>query len=261
MGKTALSIGANTFQFFTRNPRGGTARTLDKEDIQAYNLFARENGIGTIVAHAPYTMNLCSDKAHIREFARNTMREDLDRLQFFDHVVYNFHPGSHVGQGPDQGIAMIIEALNQVLSDEINTPVLLETMAGRGSEIGRSFGELARIIDGLVLKDKIGVCMDSCHVHDAGYDVGHRLDLVLDEFDRLVGLDRLWAFHLNDSKNERGSGKDRHAKIGEGRIGLEALVSMIRHPRLKHLPFTLETPNELDGYAGEIELLRGLAGE
>ncbi len=261
MAKTALSIRANTFQYFTRNPRGGTARALDRDDIAAYNLFAAENGIGTIVAHAPYTMNLCSDKTQIREFARAVMREDLERLQYVDHVVYNFHPGSHVGQGQDQGIAMIADALNQVLTEEIKTPVLLETMAGKGSEIGRSFGELAQIIDGVELKEKIGVCMDSCHVHDAGYDLVNRLDDVLDEFDRLVGLDRLQAFHLNDSKNERGVGKDRHAKIGEGTIGLEAMARIIRHPKLRHLPFNLETPNELDGYAGEIVLLRSLAGE
>lgn len=260
MAKTALSIKANTFQYFTRNPRGGTARALDTDDIRAYKLFAKENGIGTLVAHAAYTMNLCSDKPQIREFARTIMREDLESLQHLDHVVYNFHPGSHVGQGRDQGIAMIVDSLNQVLTDEIKTPVLLETMAGKGSEIGRSFEELARIIDGVVLKDKVGVCMDSCHVHDAGYDVVGQLDAVLDDFDRLIGLDRLGAFHLNDSRNERASGKDRHAAIGQGTMGLDALVRMIRHPKLRHLPFILETPNQLEGYAREIELLRSLAG-
>lgn len=260
MAKTALSIKANTFQYFTRNPRGGTARALDTGDIRAYNLFAKENGIGTIVAHAAYTMNLCSDKPRVREFARTIMREDLESLQHLDQVVYNFHPGSHVGQGRDQGIAMIIDGLNQVLTDEIKTPVLLETMAGKGSEIGRSFEELARIIDGVVLKDKVGVCMDSCHIHDAGYHVVGQLDAVLDDFDRLIGLDRLGAIHLNDSRNERASGKDRHAAIGQGTMGLDALVRMIRHPKLRHLPFILETPNQLEGYAREIELLRSLAG-
>ena len=260
MARTALSIGANTFQFFTRNPRGGKARALDLDDIEAYNRFARKNGIGTIVAHAPYTMNLCSDKASVREFGRDVLREDLERLQHIDHVVYNLHPGSHVGQGRDRGMAMIADALNQVLTGDIKTPVLLETMAGKGSEIGSAFGDLAGIIDGVVHKDKMGVCMDSCHMYDAGYDVAGGLDQLLSEFDRLVGLDRLQAFHLNDSKNEAGSGKDRHAKIGEGTMGLEAVVRIIRHPLLQGLPFILETPNEVDGYAREIALLRSLAG-
>lgn len=256
MGETAVSINANTFQYFTRNPRGGAARALDLDDIAAFNLYAAENTFGTIVAHAPYTMNLCSNKPRVREFAREMMRDDLERLQHVDNVVYNFHPGSHVGQGVDMGIEVIIDAINDVLTEEINTPILLETMAGKGSEIGRSFEELARIIDGVVLRDKIGVCMDSCHMHDAGYDVVNNLDGVLDEFDRLVGLDRVKAFHLNDSMNPFGSGKDRHAKIGEGVLGLDAIVRIVNHPKLRDLPFNLETPNELDGYAKEIELLR-----
>ncbi len=256
MGETAVSINANTFQYFTRNPRGGAARALDLDDIAAFNLYAAENAFGTIVAHAPYTMNLCSNKPRVREFAREMMRNDLERLQHVDNVVYNFHPGSHVGQGVDMGIEVIIDAINAVLTEEINTPILLETMAGKGSEIGRSFEELARIIDGVVLRDKIGVCMDSCHMHDAGYDVVNDLDGVLDEFDRLVGLDRVKAFHLNDSMNPFGSGKDRHAKIGEGVLGLDAIVRIVNHPKLRDLPFNLETPNELDGYAKEIVLLR-----
>ncbi len=256
MGETAVSIDANTFQYFTRNPRGGAARALDLDDIAAYNAYAAENAFGTIVAHAPYTMNLCSNKPRVREFAREMMRDDLERLQHVDNVVYNFHPGSHVGQGVDAGIEMIIDAINAVLTEEIKTPILLETMAGKGSEIGRSFEELARIIDGVTLKDKIGVCMDSCHMHDAGYDVVNDLDGVLGEFDRLVGLDRVKAFHLNDSMNPFGSGKDRHAKIGEGTLGLDAIVRIVNHPKLRDLPFNLETPNELDGYANEIVLLR-----
>lgn len=256
MGETARSIGANTFQFFTRNPRGGTAKPLNLEDIAAYNAYAKEHAIGTIVAHAPYTMNLCSDKSHIREFARSMMRDDLERLQHVDNVVYNFHPGSHVGQGVDLGIRMIIEAINEVLTKEITTPILLETMAGKGSEIGRSFEELQRIIEGVHFQDKIGVCMDSCHVYDAGYDVVTKLNEVIDSFDDIVGIDRLQAFHLNDSKNDFGSGKDRHAKIGEGSLGLQTIINIINHPKLKDLPFNLETPNELDGYAQEIKLLR-----
>lgn len=256
MGETARSIGANTFQFFTRNPRGGTAKPLNLEDIAAYNAYAKEHAIGTIVAHAPYTMNLCSDKSHIREFARSMMRDDLERLQHVDNVVYNFHPGSHVGQGGDLGIRMIIEAINEVLTKEITTPILLETMAGKGSEIGRSFEELQRIIEGVHFQDKIGVCMDSCHVYDAGYDVVTKLNEVIDSFDDIVGIDRLQAFHLNDSKHDFGSGKDRHAKIGEGSLGLQTIINIINHPKLKDLPFNLETPNELDGYAQEIKLLR-----
>ncbi|MGI6508747.1 MAG: deoxyribonuclease IV [Saccharofermentanales bacterium] len=256
MGETAVSIDANTFQYFTRNPRGGAARALDLDDIAAYNAYAAENAFGTIVAHAPYTMNLCSNKPRVREFAREMMRDDLERLQHVDNVVYNFHPGSHVGQGVDAGIEMIIDAINAVLTEEIKTPILLETMAGKGSEIGRSFEELARIIDGVTLQDKIGVCMDSCHMHDAGYDVVNDLDGLLGEFDRLVGLDRVKAFHLNDSMNPFGSGKDRHAKIGEGTLGLDAIVRIVNHPKLRDLPFNLETPNELDGYANEIVLLR-----
>ncbi|NLZ66119.1 MAG: deoxyribonuclease IV [Clostridiaceae bacterium] len=256
MGKEALSIGANTFQFFTRNPRGGSVKALDLDDMAAYNRLANEHGFGTIVAHAPYTLNLCSDKLRVREFGREVMRDDLERLQNIDRVVYNFHPGSHVGQGEDAGIEMIIEALNDILTEDIKTPVLLETMAGKGSEIGYKFEQLRRIIDGVHLKSKLGVCMDSCHISDAGYDVIGDFDAVLDEFDRIVGLERLYAFHLNDSKNDPASRKDRHEKIGEGTLGLDTIVSIINNPRIAHLPFALETPNDLNGYAKEIELLR-----
>lgn len=256
MGKEALSIGANTFQFFTRNPRGGSVKALDLDDMAAYNRLADEHGFGTIVAHAPYTLNLCSDKPRVREFGREVMRDDLERLQNIDRVVYNFHPGSHVGQGEEAGIEMIIEALNDILTEDIKTPVLLETMAGKGSEIGYRFEHLRRIIDGVHLKSKLGVCMDSCHISDAGYDVIGDFDAVLDEFDRIVGLERLYAFHLNDSKNDPASRKDRHEKIGEGTLGLDTIVSIINNPRIAHLPFALETPNDLNGYAKEIELLR-----
>lgn len=258
MAKTALSIKANTFQYFTRNPRGGTARALDTDDIRAYKLFAKENGIGTLVAHAAYTMNLCSDKPQIREFARTIMREDLESLQHLDHVVYNFHPGSHVGQGVDDGITLICGVLNAILKPEHKTLVLLETMSGKGSEVGSRFEELARIIDGVELKDKMGVCMDTCHVSDAGYDIIGDLDGVLDEFNQIVGLDRLKAMHVNDSKNPPASHKDRHEKLGEGTLGIELISSVINHPKLCHLPFYLETPNELDGYAAEIALLKNL---
>ena len=255
MGKRQYRLTQTRFSIHAQ-PARRCRSGLDLDDIAAYNAYAAENAFGTIVAHAPYTMNLCSNKPRVREFAREMMRDDLERLQHVDNVVYNFHPGSHVGQGVDAGIEMIIDAINAVLTEEIKTPILLETMAGKGSEIGRSFEELARIIDGVILKDKIGVCMDSCHMHDAGYDVVNDLDGVLGEFDRLVGLDRVKAFHLNDSMNPFGSGKDRHAKIGEGTLGLDAIVRIVNHPKLRDLPFNLETPNELDGYANEIVLLR-----
>lgn len=260
MARTALSIGTNSFQFFTRNPRGGAARAHDPADMAACNAFTREHGFVTIVAHAPYAMNLCSDKAHVRKFAREVMREDLLRLQDLDRVVYNFHPGSHAGQGPDRGITLIIEALNQVLTDELGTPVLLETMAGKGSENGRTFGELARIIDGVTLKDQLGVCLDTCHLNDAGYDLVNHLDGVLDDFDRQVGLDRLLAIHLNDSLNPLASGRDRHARTGEGTIGFKALAGLFCHPALGHLPCNLETPNDLAGYREEIRQLRRACG-
>lgn len=256
MGQEAVSIGANTFAFFTRNPRGGSAKAIDVEDVKAFLEFAKENNFATLVAHAPYTLNACSAKEETREFALNTMADDLARMEYTPNQYYNFHPGSHVGQGVEAGIDLIIKQLNTVLKPEMTTTVLLETMAGKGSEIGRSFEELRAIIDGVELDEKIGVCLDTCHVYDAGYDIVNDLDGVLDEFDRVIGLDRLKAMHMNDSKNPFESHKDRHEKIGEGSIGFDAMVRIINNPRLKGLPIILETPNELDGYAKEIKMLR-----
>jgi len=256
MGKEALEIGANTFQFFTRNPRGGKAKDIDINDMEGLLKIARENNFTTILAHAPYTLNACSADERTREFAREMMEDDLRRMEFMPNNLYNFHPGSHVKQGVDIGINYIVELLNNVLKEEQTTTVLLETMAGKGSEVGRTFEEIAEIISRVELKDKIGVCLDTCHVYDAGYDIVNNLDEVLEEFDRVIGLDRLKAIHLNDSKNPFKSHKDRHEKIGEGFLGLDAITNIINHPKLKHLPFFLETPNELDGYAKEIELLR-----
>lgn len=259
MGQEAVSIGANTFQFFTRNPRGGAAKPLDLQDIAAYSAYAQEHGIGRLVAHAPYTLNGCSADPAIRDFARRTMLDDLQRLEHLPGNCYNFHPGSHVKQGVEIATEQICGMLNSILWKDMKTTVLLETMAGKGSEVGRSFEELRAIIDGTELGDQLGVCLDTCHVSDAGYDIVNRLDDVLAEFDRVLGLDRLKAIHLNDSKNPCGSHKDRHEKIGEGCIGLEALMRVVNHPQLKHLPFELETPNDLAGYAAEIKLIRGLA--
>lgn len=256
MGKEALKIGANTFQFFTRNPRGGKAKDIDINDMEELLKIARENNFTTILAHAPYTLNACSADERTREFAREMMEDDLNRMEFMPNNLYNFHPGSHVKQGVEVGINYIVELLNNVLRKDQTTTVLLETMAGKGSEVGRTFEEIAEIISRVELKDKMGVCLDTCHVHDAGYDIVNNLDEVLEEFDRVIGLDRLKAIHLNDSKNPFESHKDRHEKIGEGFLGLEAITNIINHPKLKHLPFFLETPNELDGYAKEIELLR-----
>lgn len=261
MGREALSIGANVFQFFTRNPRGAKAKAIDPADAQALCALMRENGFGPILAHAPYTMNACSADAHIRQLAREMMADDMRRMEFVPGNLYNFHPGSHVGQGVEQGVAQIIEALNEVLKPEQTTTVLLETMAGKGSEIGRSFEELRAIIDGVQLQEKLGVCLDTCHISDGGYDVVGNLDGVLEEFDRIIGLDRLKAVHLNDSLNPQGSHKDRHAKIGEGSLGEEALARVINHPKLRDLPFYLETPNELPGYADEIARLKALYKE
>ena len=258
MAQTASSIGANTFQFFTRNPRGGSAKAIDVGDIEKYHAYAEANGITAILAHAPYTLNLCSADAAIREFALNTMADDLRRMEYTPHQMYNFHPGSHVKQGVDVGIDLIAEGLNKVLWEDMTTTVLLETMAGKGSEIGRSFEELRRIIDKTELKDKLGICLDTCHVHDGGYDIVGDLDKVIDEFDTIIGIDRLKAIHINDSKNPIGAHKDRHEKIGQGYIGLDAFEKIINHPVLRDLPFFLETPNELDGYAGEIELLKSI---
>ena len=256
MGKQIIKMGGNTFQFFTRNPRGGKAKELDLNDINLYNQYAKENGIDFIVAHAPYTMNLCSDREDIREFALNLMKDDIMKLQHVNNVYYNFHPGSHVGQGVEQGIEYIAKALNEVIFEDQNTMILLEAMAGKGSEIGRNFEELKAIIDKVENKDKIGVCIDTCHIHDGGYDIVNDFDAVLDEFDRIIGLDRLKAIHLNDSMNEIGSHKDRHQKIGQGKIGLDAIIKIINNPRLQNLPIILETPNELPGYEEEIKLLK-----
>ena len=259
MGETALSIGANTFAFFTRNPRGGNAKALDPEDVQGLVSLMEENEFGRLVAHAPYTMNLCSNKPETIDFARRAMAGDLERMESVPGNLYNFHPGSHVGQGADEGIRLIVEGLNEVLVKGQKTTVLLETMAGKGSEVGRSFEEIARIIEGVDADELLGVCLDTCHVWDGGYDIRENLDDVLDEFDRVIGIDRLKALHLNDSKNARGSHKDRHERIGKGELGLETFEAVMRNPRLIGLPMILETPNELSGYAAEISLLRSLA--
>ena len=258
MGKTALSIDANTYQFFTRNPRGSKAKDWDPADVAAGNALRREHGFGPIVAHAPYTINACSGEESVREFARQTLGDDLHRLEAVEDCYYNFHPGSHVGQGAETGIAQIADTLNAILWPEQTTTVLLETMAGKGSEVGRTFEELRAIIDQVELGDRLGVCLDTCHVYDAGYDIVNDLDGVLEQFDRVLGIGRLRAIHLNDSKNPFGSHKDRHETIGNGTIGLEAMERIINHPQLKHLPFCLETPNDLAGYGREITLLRQL---
>lgn len=259
MGNTASSIGANTFAFFTRNPRGGAAKAIDPADAQALRAHMEAEGFAKLVAHAPYTLNCCSDKPHARQFARQAMAEDLQRMEFLPNNYYNFHPGSHVKQGAEAGISMIAEVLNDVLAPDQSTVVLLETMAGKGTEVGRTFEELAAIIDRVELSDHMGVCLDTCHVHDAGYDIVNDLDGVLEEFDRILGIERLRAVHINDSKNPCGAHKDRHEVIGKGYIGLEAFERIVSHPALSALPFILETPNELPGYAEEIELLRGFS--
>ncbi|MDE5964599.1 MAG: deoxyribonuclease IV [Eubacterium sp.] len=261
MLKQAQEIGANTFQFFTRNPRGGSAKAIDEKDVETFLELMKSEGFPVILAHAPYTLNCCSAKPETREFALNTFADDLKRMEYTPNQLYNFHPGSHVGQGEEVGIEQIAEILNKVLFPEMTTTVLLETMAGKGSEIGRSFEELRSIIDRVELNDKMGVCLDTCHIHDGGYDIVNNLDGVLEEFDKIIGLDRLKAIHLNDSKNPIAAHKDRHEKIGEGYIGLNAFERIINHPSLKNLPFFLETPNELDGYAKEIEILRNLYKE
>lgn len=256
MGKQASEIDANTFAFFTRNPRGGSAKAIDPKDAAAFNAYASENSFGKLVAHAPYTMNACAADENIRRFAREAMADDLARMEFTPDNYYNFHPGSHVKQGVEVGIELIADQLNTVLRPDQSTIVLLETMAGKGSEMGRSFEELRQIIDRTELSDKLGVCLDTCHVWDGGYDIVNDLDGVLGEFDRIIGLDRLKAIHLNDSMNPLGAHKDRHAKIGEGHIGADALISVINHPVIKGLPVILETPNDIDGYAREIKFLR-----
>lgn len=256
MGQEAVSIGANTFQFFTRNPRGSKAKPLDMEDIHAFRQFAEEHGIPVILAHAPYTLNPCSGTERTREFAFETMEDDLRRMEYLPGNYYNFHPGSHVGQGSEEGVRQIAEVLNHILRPEQTTTVLLETMSGKGTEVGRCFEELHEIIERVELESHVGVCLDTCHVYDAGYDIVQNLDGVIAEFDRIIGLDRLKAIHINDSKNPFESHKDRHEKIGEGALGLEAFVRIINHPNLRELPFYLETPNELTGYAREIKLLK-----
>lgn len=261
MERDAERIGATTFQFFTRNPRGSSVKALDLEDIREFLKRKEEKGLGTLVAHAPYTLNACSADEKVREFARNTMAEDLERLEHTPGNVYNFHPGSHVKQGTETGIRLIAETLNAILKPEQSTIVLLETMAGKGSEVGSRFEELREILDRVELSEKMGVCLDTCHVWDGGYDIAGDLDGVLTEFDRIVGLSRLKAVHLNDSMNPLGARKDRHARIGEGHIGLDALVRVVNHPALRELPFCLETPNDLEGYKREIGLLRSLRTE
>ncbi len=261
MGKEAVQIGANTFQFFTRNPRGGAAKEIDPKDVAAFLELAKENNFCKILAHAPYTLNASAAVESTREFARLTMADDLRRMEYTPGSMYNFHPGSHVQQGVEVGIRLISELLNEILWPEMTTLVLLETMSGKGSEVGSKFEEIREIIDRVNLEGKMGVCLDTCHINDAGYDVVNDLDGVLTQFDKIIGLDRLKAIHINDTKNPFGSHKDRHEKIGEGYLGLEALTRVINHPALKNLPFYLETPNELDGYQAEIALLRSLYKE
>ena len=256
MGKTAVRIGANTFAFFTRNPRGGAAKQIKEADAAAFLSLAKEEGLSMLVAHSPYTLNPCSSDAHLREFAKNTMRDDLVRMEYTPGNYYNFHPGCHTGQGVEAGISEVAELLNEILTPEQSTVVLIETMSGKGSEIGKTFQEIREILDRVERKEKVGVCLDTCHIWDAGYDVRDDLDGVLDEFDAVIGLSNLRAIHLNDSMNEKGAKKDRHAKIGEGKIGMEALVRVINHEKLHALPFILETPTDDDGHKIEIEKLK-----
>ena len=256
MGRQIVKNGGNTFAFFTRNPRGGNAKAIDPADVAKFQEIAREHEFGKIVAHAPYTLNACAAKENLRDFARNTFSDDLKRMEATPGNYYNFHPGSHVGQGIEVGIQKIAEVLNAVLTEEQTTTVLLETMAGKGSEVGSYFQELRAIMDLVEKRDKLGICLDTCHVWDGGYDIVNNLDGVLTEFDRIIGLDHLKAIHLNDSLNPLGSHKDRHARIGEGQIGLDALVRVIRHPALEGKPFILETPNDDEGWTREIALLR-----
>lgn len=260
MAERAAALGANTFAFFTRNPRGGAARAIDADDVAAFHTLCTAHGIDRLVAHAPYTLNPCGEKPHVQAFARTAFADDLQRMEHTPGQFYNFHPGSHVGQGVETGIEKIADVLNEVFFPDMHTTVLLETMAGKGSEIGGTFEELRAIIDRVALSGKLGVCLDTCHIWDAGYDIVNDLDGVLTAFDRVIGLDRLKAVHLNNSLNDRGSHKDRHAKITEGRIPLDAIVRIIRHPALTALPFILETPNDDAGYAQEISLLRDLHG-
>lgn len=258
MGKEALSIGADTFQFFTRNPRGGSSKAIDQVDVNRLIDLMKLNDFGPVLAHAPYTLNPCSADGRVRDFALEVFAEDLEKLENLPGTLYNFHPGSHVGQGVDQGIELIVEILDKVMTENQSTIILLETMSGKGSEVGGQFEELRKIMDMARFGEKLGVCLDTCHVYDAGYDIVGDLDGVLEAFDRIIGLDRLKAIHLNDTKNPFNSHKDRHEKIGEGHLGIDAISRIINHPMLKHLPFYLETPNEVPGYAEEIALLKQL---
>ncbi|MCI8780779.1 MAG: deoxyribonuclease IV [Lachnospiraceae bacterium] len=256
MGKQAVKLGGNVFAFFTRNPRGGQAKEIKQEDVEKYLAYAKEHEFGKLVAHAPYTMNLCAAKEDIRNFSREMLADDMKRMEYTPGNYYNFHPGAHVGQGAEAGIELVADALNSILEKEQSTTVLLETMAGKGSEVGRNFEELREIIDRVELKEKLGVCFDTCHVWDGGYDIVNDLDGVLTEFDKVIGLDRLCAVHFNDSMNDLGSHKDRHQKIGEGKIGLEAMKRVTLHPVLAGKPFILETPNDDEGYAKEIAMIK-----
>ena len=256
MARQIIKNGGNTFAFFTRNPRGGKAKAIDETDIQNFLVLAQENHFGKIVAHAPYTLNACSAKEELRTFARETFADDLRRMEYTPGNYYNFHPGSHVGQGSEIGIQKIAEILNDVLTEEQTTTVLLETMSGKGTEVGRNFEELRKILNLVEKKSKMGICLDTCHVWDGGYDIVHDLDGVLNDFDHIIGLERLKAIHLNDSLNDCGSHKDRHARIGEGKIGMEALVRIIKHPALREIPFILETPNDDSGWTEEIHVLK-----
>ena len=256
MARQIIKNGGNTFAFFTRNPRGGKAKAIDETDIQNFLVLAQENHFGKIVAHAPYTLNACAAKEELRTFARETFADDLRRMEYTPGNYYNFHPGSHVGQGSEIGIQKIAEILNDVLTEEQTTTVLLETMSGKGTEVGRNFEELRKILNLVEKKSKMGICLDTCHVWDGGYDIVHDLDGVLNDFDHIIGLERLKAVHLNDSLNDCGSHKDRHARIGEGKIGMEALVRIIKHPALREIPFILETPNDDSGWTEEIHVLK-----
>ena len=258
MAKLAKEIGANTFQFFTRNPRGGAMKKIDEEDMKLFNAFLLENDFGRVVAHAPYTLNPCSDKEYVREFGRNVIKEDLEIMEMMPGSIYNFHPGSHVGQGIDVGIQYTTDLLNEVLSEDMTTIVAIETMAGKGTEIGRNFSEIKRIIDGVDLKEKVGVCLDTCHVFESGMDIREGIDELLLNFDREIGLEKLVALHLNDSKNECGARKDRHELIGKGSIGLETFSEIVKDERLQNLQLILETPTDEEGHRVEIELLRSL---
>lgn len=261
MGKQALKLGANTFAFFTRNPRGGKAKEIIPSDVEKLLQIMEENQFGKLVAHAPYTMNLCAAKEDIRQFSNEMLQDDLQRMEYLPGNYYNFHPGSHVGQGSETGVEYISQALNDALRPSQTTTVLLETMAGKGSEVGRNFQELKDILDRVELSEKMGVCLDTCHIWDGGYDIVHQLDNVLEEFDSVIGLDRLKAIHLNDSMNDLASHKDRHEKIGEGNLGLEAVGRIINHAALRGLPFILETPNDDIGYQKEIALLREMSND